>query len=131
MRETQPALSSRIGCVVWLVLMEKPASASAPTATAPAPAPTPAAPAPKTTAKPSAPAPTLTAGTAAGANQFTTEAQAKAQCPTDTVVWVNLNSNIYHYGGTKDYGTTKKGTYMCERNTTAAGFRASKAEKRP
>jgi hypothetical protein len=39
------------------------------------------------------------------------EAQAKANCPTGTVVWVNtcIISN-----GTHNYETTKQGTYMCE-----------------
>jgi hypothetical protein len=67
----------------------------------------------------------------AGANQFATEAQAKGRCPTDTVVWVNLKSNVYHFAGQKDYGTTKSGAYMCERDTAAAGARAAKNEKHP
>ena len=66
-----------------------------------------------------------------GANQFSTEAQAKARCPTDTVVWANLSSHIYHFPGYKSYGQTKTGAYMCERDTTAAGFRAAKNEKQP
>lgn len=66
-----------------------------------------------------------------GANQFTTEVQAKAHCPADLVVWVNLKSKIYHFAGTKNYGNTKQGAYMCEKDATAQGMRASKAEKRP
>ena len=58
--------------------------------------------------------------------QFATEAEAKASCPTDTVVWVNLRSKIYHVNGSKSYGATKSGAYMCERTSTEAGFRASK-----
>ncbi len=74
--------------------------------------------------------PTTTAATApAGANQFSTEAQAKARCPTDTVVWANLNSKVYHFSGNKTYGNTKKGAYMCEKDS--AGFRAAKNEKHP
>jgi hypothetical protein len=101
---------------------------SAPTAT-PAPAPTTAAPAPQSTpaAKPSPTAATPPAG----AGQFQSEAQAKSQCPTDLVVWVNLTSKIYHFAGHKSYGTTKAGAYMCEKEATAQGFRASKTEKRP
>jgi hypothetical protein len=67
----------------------------------------------------------------AGAGQFATEPQARAHCPTDTVVWVNLDSRIYHYSSNRSYGTTKKGTYMCERETTGQGFRAARNEKRP
>jgi hypothetical protein len=105
---------------------------AAQTAPAPAPAPTPAPPAagPKTTAAP-APSPARTTGVApTGANQFTSEADAKARCPSDTVVWVNESSKIYHFAGHKNYGHTKVGAYMCERDATAAGNRAAKDEKR-
>ena len=62
--------------------------------------------------------------------QYKSEAEAKGHCPADTVVWVNLNSKIFHYSGNKSYGTTKSGAYMCEKETTSAGFRASKTEKK-
>lgn len=112
-----------------------PPSRPAPTATQAAPAPAPQKPAPTTTAAP-VPAPaqqpspsrdnaTLEAG------QFADEASAKARCPADTVVWVNLPSKIYHFAGTKSYGTTKRGTYMCEKEAIAAEDRASKTEKHP
>ena len=112
-----------------------PAPAPAPTAApaAPVPAPTVAAP-PARPAPPAAtavrPAPSTPTGPA-GANQFSTEAQAKARCPSDTVVWVNLTSKIYHFSGTKDYGTTKHGAYMCEGDTAASGMRAAKNETHP
>jgi hypothetical protein len=64
------------------------------------------------------------------ANQFTSEADAKARCRTDSVVWVNLRTGVYHFSGTKRYGNTRTGAYMCEGETTAAGFRAAKREKR-
>ena len=66
-----------------------------------------------------------------GANGFSTEAQAKARCPTDTVVWVNLTSKIYHFSGTSSYGHTKNGEYMCESDTAAAGMRPAKNETHP
>ena len=72
-----------------------------------------------------------TTATATGAGQFTTEAQAKAHCPSDTVVWANLNSKVYHFSGNRNYGNTKSGAYMCEKDSTAAGFRAAKNEKHP
>jgi hypothetical protein len=56
---------------------------------------------------------------------------AKTHCPGDTVVWANTASRIYHFSGHRSYGTTKSGAYMCERDTTAAGFRAAKNEKHP
>ncbi len=67
----------------------------------------------------------------AKAGQFTSEADAKAHCPGATVVWANTRSNIYHYAGTSDYGKTKRGAYMCETETAAAGIRAAKDEKHP
>jgi hypothetical protein len=120
-------------------------------ATPPAPAPTTAAPAPaqapaSTTAAP-APAPSASrpsaqtpygttergpsTGSPSGAGQFANEAQAKATCPGDTVVWVNLRSKIYHFAGTHNYGNTKDGAYMCERDTAAQGMRAPKNEQHP
>jgi hypothetical protein len=106
--------------------MAAPAPAVAPGAK-PAPA---AMTAPRTTSSAARPAPAAPT-TPTGANQFSSEAQAKARCPTDTVVWVNLNSGVYHFPGRKTYGQTKKGAYMCERDTAAAGFHAAKNEKRP
>ena len=91
------------------------------TATSPATSP---ATAPRTGSVPTSASPT-------GANQFASEGQAKAHCPGDTVVWANLSSKIYHYSGHKDYGTTKRGAYMCERDTAASGVRAAKNEKHP
>jgi hypothetical protein len=72
-----------------------------------------------------------TTATAAGASQFPAEAQAQARCPGATVVWVNTKSGVYHFAGTKNYGNTKAGAYMCEADATAAGDRASKTEKHP
>jgi hypothetical protein len=97
-----------------------------------APPPPPPAPPPSPKAAPAAPAPAPTAAAPpSGANEFSTEAQAKARCPSDTVVWVNLTSKIYHFSGTRNYGNTKHGAYMCERDTAAAGMRAAKNETHP
>jgi len=84
---------------------------------APAPAPTPMAPA--TTANPT------------GVGQFASEQQSKYRCPSDTVVWVNNNSGVYHFAGTHNYGHTKEGAYMCEADAKSAGDRAAKNEKHP
>jgi hypothetical protein len=99
------------------------------------PGPTPAAAPAKPVATPAAapaakPAPTAATVTT-GANEFAAEALAKARCPTATVVWANLKSKIYHFSGTKDYGTTKEGAYMCEKDATAQGVRPAKNEKHP
>ncbi len=68
---------------------------------------------------------------ALGKGQFKTEAEAKTSCPTDSVVWVNLRSKVYHSSTDKSYGKTKSGVYMCEKDTAAAGFRAPKGAKKP
>jgi len=111
--------------------------AAAAPAAAPAPAPAPAAipvpspapaPAPVQSYQPKpAPVPMRTAARPTGAGEFTSEAEAKARCPSDTVVWVNTKSKIYHYAGARGYGTTKQGAYMCEADANAAGDRASKS----
>jgi hypothetical protein len=70
-------------------------------------------------------------GSTTATTEFKTETQAKAHCPGDTVVWANPHSKVYHFSGTKDYGTTKNGAYMCEKETAAAGFHAAKNEQHP
>src|SRR6201987_4804036 len=67
----------------------------------------------------------------AAQGQFPNEAAAKQHCPTDTVVWANTSSKVYHYAGTKSYGSTKQGAYMCEQDSSRAGFHAAKNEKKP
>jgi hypothetical protein len=64
-------------------------------------------------------------------NEFSTEAAAKARCPADTVVWLNTSSKVFHFASSKDYGKTKTGAYMCEKESLAAGNRAAKNEKQP
>jgi hypothetical protein len=100
-------------------------AAAPPARSTAAPAPSSPPPARTTSQPPAAPmAPT-------GANQYTTEGQAKGRCGSGTVVWANLDSKIYHFTGYKDYGHTKTGAYMCERDATSQGMRAAKNEKRP
>jgi hypothetical protein len=108
-------------------------SNSSKSASAPAPsAPAPSKPAPSSADySPQTPAKSTNKGTAAGPNQFVTEADAKARCPGDYVVWANTKSKIYHYATSKKYGHTKRGAYMCEKDTASAGFRASKRGKKP
>jgi hypothetical protein len=89
---------------------------------------------PSAGAAPAAPAATAApkpAAAATGAGEFQTDAQAKARCPTDTVVWLNSKTGIYHFAGTRNYGKTKQGAYMCEADAKAAGHRASEKEKHP
>jgi plastocyanin len=101
---------------------EAAAPAAAPVA---APAPAPLAPAPVYHPKPKS----MQAARPTSAGQFASEAEAKARCPGDTVVWVNTKgkSHTYHYSGSRWYGTTKQGAYMCEADAGAAGYHASKS----
>ncbi len=103
-------------------------AANAQTTTAPNPfgAPAQTAPAPQTA--PAAKKPRAQAAPKAG--QFTSEADAKANCPGETVVWVNTGTKVYHHAGAATYGKTKRGVYMCEKDAASGGFRAAKNEKR-
>jgi hypothetical protein len=104
-------------------------SQAAPTETQAAPAPAPRRPTPTAAPVPQPSAPRSTATLEAG--QFADDFSAKASCPADTVVWVNLPSKIYHFAGTKNYGTTSHGVYMCEKVAIAGENRASKTETHP
>jgi hypothetical protein len=114
------------------------ASPSGGFAPAPTPAPAPA-PAPQSgslfpwqqpSAPASAPAPNVGSPSALRAGQFTTELAARARCPTDTVVWVNTPTGVYHYSGTRYYGRTRRGAYMCEADARASGYRAARNRER-
>ncbi len=107
-----------------------PASASAPT---PAPSSGSLFPWQQPTAPAPAPAPANYGSSAqpTGAGQFASDQQARARCPSDTVVWLNEKSHVYHFAGTRNYGHTKEGAYMCEADAKAAGNRAAKNERHP
>ena len=96
--------------------------ARAQAATVPTPAQGPAA-APARAARPAA------APMALGANQFTTEAAAQAHCSTDGIVWVNPRSKAYHLKGTRYYGHTRTGAYMCHKDADAGGMHPTPGEK--
>lgn len=70
-------------------------------------------------------------GEAASAREHRTETQARMNCGSDPVVWVNTDSRIYHFKDTQHYGKTKEGAYMCERDAMSGGSRAAKNEQRP
>lgn len=58
--------------------------------------------------------------------QFKTEAAAQKHCPSDTVVWLNTWSGIWHYKGAKYWMNTKYGAFVCEDEARKLGMRASK-----
>ena len=67
--------------------------------------------------------------TSMAADQFSTEGDARAHCGGQTVVWVNTKSHVYHFAGSKNYGQTKHGAFMCRADADRAGtFRAAKKE---
>ena len=78
-----------------------------------APAATPAAATCREGCTKAAPAPPPNAGDIAGA-------KAKG------LVWLNLNTKVYHGSGDKEYGTTKNGKFVTEAEAKAAGARAAK-----
>ena len=41
------------------------------------------------------------------------------------MVWVNLNTKVYHKAGVPTYGTTKNGKFMTEADAKAAGYKAA------
>lgn len=68
---------------------------------------------------------------AMNADQFSSEADARARCGSDTVVWVNTKSRVYHFPGSREYGQTKHGAFMCQADADRSGtFRAAKNEMR-
>jgi hypothetical protein len=46
-------------------------------------------------------------------------------CPGDVLVWVNTKSGVYHLPGTRWYGATRRGMYMCRHAADAEGYRAA------
>jgi DNA uptake protein ComE-like DNA-binding protein len=51
--------------------------------------------------------------------------------PSKGMVWVNLDSKIYHREGDRWYGKTKNGKYMTEADAEKAGYRVSKEKGEP
>ena len=53
------------------------------------------------------------------------QAQAEPLRLFDPVVWVNTKSHVYHVAGSRSYGHTRHGAYMCEIAAKSAGNRAA------
>ncbi len=56
---------------------------------------------------------------------YTNQKAAQRHCPSDEVVWLNTKTGIWHSQGGRWYGNTKSGAYVCAKEATAAGDRAS------
>jgi hypothetical protein len=54
---------------------------------------------------------------------FKLEPAAQLHCPSDTVVWLNIQTGVYHEKGMRWYGHTKYGAYVCRQEADAAGDR--------
>jgi hypothetical protein len=60
--------------------------------------------------------------------EFTTTTAAAAHCPSDTVVWSTLSkSHSFHASGSRYFGKTKHGAYVCKGDALAAGFHQAKS----
>ena len=59
----------------------------------------------------------------------TTQAATTAPAPGSGMVWVNLDTKVYHREGSRYYGKTKNGKYMSEQDAVQAGYRPAKNEK--
>lgn len=59
---------------------------------------------------------------------FKTVAEASAHCPASTVVWSTLSkSRSFHLSGSRYYGTTKHGAYVCKSDALAFGFHQARS----
>jgi hypothetical protein len=67
----------------------------------------------------------LLASPAMALNFYQSQDAAQGNCHSDTVVWLNTNSGVYHFQGERWYGRTKHGAYVCEKDADAAGDRAT------
>jgi hypothetical protein len=52
-----------------------------------------------------------------------------ADATSKGLVWVNLNTKVYHKPGVPTYGTTKNGKFMSEADAQAAGYKAAQEPK--
>ena len=58
-----------------------------------------------------------------------TSAPVTAQQPTAKgMVWVNLDTKVFHREGDRYYGNTKNGKFMTESEAKAAGYKESKKD---
>ena len=56
---------------------------------------------------------------------FRYEAQAQRHCPGDTVVWLDFRKGVYYSKRQKRYGQGATGSFVCQKEARAGGFRRS------
>jgi hypothetical protein len=62
---------------------------------------------------------------------FGYEAQAQRYCPGDTVIWLDFRKGVYYYSKRqKRYGQGATGSFVCQKEARAGGFRRSLLEGR-
>ena len=60
---------------------------------------------------------------------FLKEADAERACGSDTVVWINESTKVFHLKNARWYGKTKQGGYACRRDAERGGYRMAKNEQ--
>jgi hypothetical protein len=65
------------------------------------------------------------AAQAAAIHEYKTELGAQKHCPNDTVVWGSPDSGVFHMQGTKNYGKSKGGHYVCMGEALNIGMHAA------
>jgi hypothetical protein len=56
---------------------------------------------------------------------FRYEAQAQRHCPADAVVWLNFRKRTYYSKGQKRYARGLDGSFVCQSEARASGYRRS------
>ncbi len=67
---------------------------------------------------------------ATAAKNVTASAATPSAPPAAGMVWVNLDSKVYHKEGDQWYGKTKNGKYMTEADAVKAGYRPVKEKEK-
>jgi hypothetical protein len=56
---------------------------------------------------------------------FRYEAQARRHCPVDTIIWLDFRKEVYYLKRQKRYGHGSTGSFVCQEEARAGGFRRS------